>query len=769
MNVIKKMKRWSIHIQLSLGVTILLTILSGLFTYDLLLKQQQVIQSHYHQRAVSTLDALALISANNLLERNFAGLTEAVHLAENHKDFLFSMIHLPDGRILMHSDSSKIGKYLTDKRSKSYLANQKDFFTVAETDTYLDVASPIISNGKVIGFARLAIDKSEGNKASIDLIKKSVLYISVSAVIVFLFSYSLTKLISNQLTQLISLARRVENGDRNSRAILDAENEVGTLAKVFNSMLDSLQREEEQLQKSEERFDLAMKVSNDGLWDWNLESGKMYASPRCKSMLGYSDEEMQTSNDWLHIIHPDDVQAHKEAMAQYLAGEIPAYSRKHRMRHKDGHYIWIHCRGAAHKNEAGIYHRMIGIHTDITQQLKDEAEKENLYNQLRQSQKMEAVGQLTGGIAHDFNNILTGIIGFTDLGLKRKAQDEKMRAHLLHISKLANRAKELVKQMMIFSRGGDPDPKTVAVNEVVSESLTLLRPMLTNGVNVSFREDHKNPKIKIDPIQLQQIVMNLVINSRDAMKDAQGEIQISLETTECKKELCSSCLHSFEGKWVKLSVCDNGSGIDEKTLKKIFEPFFTTKPVGKGTGMGLSMVHGIVHRHKGHIVVESIPGKGTKFKMYFPEELVDQLLFEKANDEKECTIPSYKQRVLVVDDEDFIRDFTSEFLGARGFEVVTADSGKKALEMLSKDKLGFDLIISDYTMPDMDGIKLIENIRKTLPNQLVILSSGNIDVSLERDFKHLNINAILLKPYDINEAMEVISGLLSTVTRLKAA
>lgn len=775
MNLMRAMKKWPIHVQLSLGVTLLLTVLSSLFTYDLVQKQERVIQDHYQEEAISTLRALSLLSANNILERDFAGLNETVHLADNHTDFLFSMIHLPNGKILMHSDPSKIGKFLTDERSKNYLNIRKGHFTVADTNAYLDMASPIVSNNTVIGFSRVAIDKNEGIKTVHELIQKSVLYITVSVFIVFLFSYFLTKLISNQLSQLISLARKIESGERDSRASLEAENEVGTLAKVFNSMLDSLQKDEQQLQeshlklqKSEERFGLAIKISNDGLWDWDIITGEMYASPRCKEMLGYSENELMSGKNWVNIIHPDDVESHKEDMSQYLSGLKPFYSRKHRMRHKDGHYVWIFCRGAALKNDEGVFYRMVGMHTDITQELKVEAEKENLYNQLRQSQKMEAVGQLTGGIAHDFNNILAGIIGFTDLGLKRKNLDEKSLAHLFQISKLANRARELVRQMMIFSRGGDPDPKIVFISDTVDESLALLKPVLTNGIVITSPKTKLRPKIKIDQVQLQQVIMNLVINSRDAMKEAQGEINVEVNFTDCRREICSSCSHTFEGKWVELSIKDNGAGIEENVLKKIFEPFFSTKAPGKGTGMGLSMVHGIVHRHSGHIVVKSVPGKGTTFKIYFPEAQADEVV-EVETKKNICQLESSKKRVLVVDDEDFIREFTAEFLEERGIEVFTAENGKAALEIIKNDERGFDLIISDYTMPEMDGIKLIENIRKILPNQLVILSSGNIDVALERDFKHLNINAVLVKPYDIDEAMDIISGLWSSISYSRAA
>lgn len=558
MNLVSKIKSWPFHLHLSIGVTILLTIFSVVFTSDLIHKQKQMIETNYHEEAVLTLKALKLISAHRLLLRDFAGLSEAEQLVADHKDFLFSMIHLPDGKILMHSEEDKIGKYLIDPKSQSYFAKTDQSITVMESETYLDMASPIISKNYTIGFARVAIDKSPGMKIIADLKMKCVIYTIVAMLIIFSFSYAFTKLISNKLFQLISLARRVESGDRSSRAQIDSHNEVGKLASVFNSMLDSLQREEQQLQESEERFHLAIEVSNDGLWDWNLITNTVYASPRCKEMLGYSGDELMSAEQWKVLIHPDDYEAYAREFSAYLAGEIKTFSHKQRMRHKDGSYRWIFCRGPAHKDASGALVRMIGMNSDITLQLKAEEEKENLYNQLRQAQKMEAVGQLTGGIAHDFNNILTGILGFAEMGLKRKNLDEKTLAAFVQISKFSHWARELVKQMMIFSRGGDPDPKIINVSRIVEESMTMLRPVVTNGIGISASFEEENAMIKIDPVQLQQVIMNLVINARDAMKDGHGEIKLSVNIFEEKNHICSSCGHSFAGRWVELVISDNG-------------------------------------------------------------------------------------------------------------------------------------------------------------------------------------------------------------------
>jgi signal transduction histidine kinase/ActR/RegA family two-component response regulator len=486
-------------------------------------------------------------------------------------------------------------------------------------------------------------------------------------------------------------------------------------------------------------------------------------------MLGLSEGDIEPNvNGWISKLHPDDLEFAQSELRKHFEGHSALYECEHRLIHKDGHYVWTLGRGIGVRDNECKVVRIVGTQTDLTIQKNAEIEKERIYNQLRQSQKMEAIGQLTGGIAHDFNNILAGIIGFTDLGLKRPNQDEKTIGYLYQVSKLALRARDLIRQMLIFSRGGDPDPKIVDMVEVIEDSIKLIEPIVSNDFKIIKNYNDVRPSIKIDPIQLQQIVMNLAINARDAMIGSHGGINLSLKKGHFNNESCSSCGHKINGEWVQLSISDNGSGISPDSIKKIFEPFFSTKPPSKGTGMGLSMVHGIIHRHHGHIVVKSEVGKGCDFQLFFPESASKEIISIVPNELRNKEV-FLKKRILVVDDEDFIRNFVSEFLMDVGYECVEAINGKEALEIMNQDQLGFDLVITDFTMPEMTGIELIENIRKNWPNQLIILSSGNIDIALERDYKHLKIDAVMVKPYEIDEALEVIHNLLQAYDKKQVA
>lgn len=247
-------------------------------------------------------------------------------------------------------------------------------------------------------------------------------------------------------------------------------------------------------------------------------------------------------------------------------------------------------------------------------------EKERFECRLRQAHKMEAIGRLTGGVAHDFNNILTAIMGYVDLasGLADKRDDEKLIKYLKEISRASDRARGLIRQMQDYSRqGGGRQPEVVGVRSLVSEVVTLLTSILPTSISIEFCSTAEELHVLVDPVQLHQVIMNLCINARDAM-DGKGEITVGVEKCHVDDAMCCSCYTSFHGEWVTISVADSGKGIDAGVLGKIFDPFFTTKDIGQGTGMGLSVVHGIVHHYEGHICVRSTPEGVTCFELYFP-------------------------------------------------------------------------------------------------------------------------------------------------------
>lgn len=767
MTIFERFEKSSFKTQIIIGALCIQLFIISLFTFDFILKQKENLNEHLTEEASYFATTIATATTSNVLTNDGAGLLEILQRMKNYEEIDYIFIHSPDGKVISHIDQSLIGKYVADQASLFYLKNNlTNNQIVKNSKNLIDVVSPIKSKDKILAYVRVALSKEKENEILNAIIFKAIMYAIIGMAISTIFFSWIMRRISHDLEKLIILANFIQGGERKLRADENDYNEIGKLGRIINSMLDNIQ-------KSEERLELAFKGSRDGMWDWNIKTGDVYYSPRWLEMLGFENhKENQKINLWQNSVHPDDLKVAEIALKEHIDGKKATYECEHRLRHKDGHYIWTIGRGIGIRDNNGEMYRIVGTQTDITAQKNAELEKEKIYHQLQQSQKMEAIGQLTGGIAHDFNNILAGIIGFNDLAIKKTANisDEKLLGYLAHISKLSLRARELVRQMLIFSRGGDPKPVVVNMKNAIDESMLLINPLINKEIKLDYEKNKLDDSlfIKMDPTQLQQITMNLIINARDSIEKFPGEISIKLGTTSEKYIYhCESCGELFYGKFAFLKVTDSGKGMKDEVKKRIFEPFYTTKAPGKGTGMGLSMVHGIVHRHGGHLHVDSKINQGTEFAIYFP--LIDNQ--EATNEKSEAVVMNNKEtrRVLIVDDEDFVREFVRDFLEEYSFECAEAVDGEDALNKIKNDPQGFDLVLTDYTMPKLNGLKFIELLRKDLPYLPVILTSGNIDVALDKEYRHLNINGVLVKPYEVEEALRLINNVLLTSQRLKVA
>jgi PAS domain S-box-containing protein len=387
---------------------------------------------------------------------------------------------------------------------------------------------------------------------------------------------------------------------------------------------------------------------------------------------------------------------------------------------------------------------------DLTREKHLAEEKIALEKQLRQAQKIEAIGTLAGGIAHDFNNILGGIIGYTELALvnESSAEDKKTSTYLHHILTAGNRAKELVQQILRFSRRDESSLSNIRITPVLEESIKLLRSTLpaTIAIEHHFRADLD--RITGDSTQIHQIIMNLCTNAYHAMRPVGGRLTVSLQNILLKQPKAFMSLKIPPGEYVQLSVADTGHGIAPHVIERIFEPYFTTKKINEGTGLGLSVILGIVRKHHGLIEVASKPGEGTRFDIFFP--LVHARIPERRT--LEDTTPQGKgEQVLVVDDEQFCRDVIKDSLEHLGYRVNVQESSRKALETFRQTPGIFDLMVTDQTMPELTGVQLIEAVRqynKTIP---VILCTGFSETVTEQSARHYGINKFIMKPVNIKD------------------
>ena len=383
--------------------------------------------------------------------------------------------------------------------------------------------------------------------------------------------------------------------------------------------------------------------------------------------------------------------------------------------------------------------------------------------QLRQSQKMEALGHLTGGIAHDFNNLLTSIMGYVALAAERVTGAEpKLANYLDQATSSCLRARDLIQQMLTFSRGGRGDPQVIALAPRIGEALRLLRASLPATIAMCMELDDDAPPVLLDPVQLEQVLMNLVINARDAMRSS-GELRVTLRPAAAAA-VCTSCRTPFGGDWVELAVADTGPGIPLDVQERMFEPFFTTKDAGHGSGMGLSTVHGIVHRHGGHVLVDTAPGRGAAFRMLFPAAERKAMVSGETVREIVQRAALFG-RIAVVDDEPAVADFMQELLARWGLAVTAFADGAAALRAL-EEGAAFDLVISDQTMPGMTGIAFAHAAHASNPGLPIVLYTGHADAIDAAELDRAGIRTLLAKPVDPQALLAVLREHLEESARV---
>ena len=384
-------------------------------------------------------------------------------------------------------------------------------------------------------------------------------------------------------------------------------------------------------------------------------------------------------------------------------------------------------------------------------------EKDSLHHQLLQAQKMEAVGILSGGIAHDFNNLLQVIQGYSDLALFEVQEGQKGYRELKEIKKAAQRSAELTRGLLTFSRRIESKLRPMNVNREIRQVGKMLRRTIPRMIDIQISLEEEIRTISGDPSQLQQVLMNLALNARDAMPKG-GTLAIGTQNMALDEEYCRKHLRTKPGDYVLISVSDNGSGMDKRTMDRIFDPFFTTKEVTKGTGLGLSIAYGIIKSHRGHILCYSELGQGTTFKIYLPA------IAEKSADSSvtpETALPRGRaELVLIVDDEDRIRDVAQEILSSFGYETLTASNGKEAVEVYRKKGDQIDLVILDLIMPEMDGKQCLVDILQQNPSAKVLVASGyTTDGQLEQ-VKRLGATATISKPYETRQLLDLVRDTL---------
>ncbi|MGH9377710.1 MAG: PAS domain S-box protein [Terriglobia bacterium] len=521
-------------------------------------------------------------------------------------------------------------------------------------------------------------------------------------------------LLDRQTVSSLEIELRRRNGEPfwalASASVLDHGKEAlieGTLIEITE-----WKRAEEAVRQSENRFKALVENSADAISLVDATGKVILSSHAVSPIFGYALEERVGKNIF-ELIHPDDQRQVLPAFAELLQNPSGSVTTQVRYRHKDGTWRWIEALGTNMLEDPSVRAVVINY--------RDVTERRLLLQQLFQAQKMEAVGQLAGGVAHDFNNLLTAILGYSDMVLEKLPRNSAARRYTTEIRKAGERAASLTRQLLAFSRLQMMSPQVIDLNAVIEELSKMLHRLIGENVTLSIIPGGDPGRIKADPTQIEQVIMNLAVNARDALPDG-GKLSIETTNVILDETVTAEGVRVKAGPYVLMEVSDSGTGMDNATKARIFEPFFTTKEKGKGTGLGLSTVYGIVKQSGGYIWVSSELGHGTTFKIYLPA-VEEDLSVQKPQGVHERKHMG-SETVMVVEDEDSVRILLGKLLRNMGYHVLEASLAEEALELSKKYGKAIHLMLTDIAMPGMNGQELARLVKGPHPETNVLFMTG---------------------------------------------
>ncbi|MDT8311516.1 MAG: PAS domain-containing protein, partial [Methylophaga sp.] len=534
----------------------------------------------------------------------------------------------------------------------------------------------------------------------------------------------------------------------------DVRDENGTVIAVEGYITDITRQKsvDALVRQSEQRFQILSKATNDAIWDWDIQADTLWWNDGFALLFGYGQEEIEPTIDfWAQHIHPDERDKIVKSLDSAVAKKASSWHANYRFVRKDGSIAQVMDRGyVIYDDNSGAAVRMVGSVTDITERLA-------LEEQLRQSQRLEAVGQLTGGVAHDFNNLLTVIIGNVDIIHQSLPEDSKLRSLAGMIEEAANRGAELTSSLLSFARRQPLDPKNININDLLANLKTLLSRALGEEIQCEYEFSSDLWPAQVDPGLLENALLNLVLNARDAMPHG-GQLVIETQNVHINEDYAQR--HEIiAGDYVRVAISDSGHGIASEQIDKVFEPFYTTKTKEKGTGLGLAMVYGFIKQSFGHVNIYSEVGEGTTIRLYLPRAIDAADPLPAADGRKK--LPSGNEIILVVEDDALVRDYVVSQLQLFGYQVHAAVDGPSALSLINQG-IAVDLLFTDVVMPNgISGRELADTAQQLRPGLQVLFTSGYTENSIVHHGRLDSGVLLLSKPYNRDELARKIRQALS--------
>jgi PAS domain S-box-containing protein len=647
---------------------------------------------------------------------------------------------------------------VTDARGKPFAslhaeAARKARFDAAGTEGAVTpdeavyrVSSPVSYGGRTIGRLHAGLSLAPV-RADIQKMRSTI---AAGSALIFLLGLAaaigIGTVVTRPLAQMVETSREIAHGQWHLRAPIASRDEAGQLAVSFNQMLDAFdvarrdleelnrnlegrvaertheletenqerRRGEQALGRANERFALAAAAVNGAIYDWDMLADQVLWTEGLTRVFGYSLEEVPETVEWWSArIHAED-RPHVEEELRHATGQARDFFGEYRFRGKDDGYFHVLDRGRILRDEAGRPVRMVGIIENVT-------EIKRLQEEFRQSQKMEAVGRLAGGVAHDFNNLLTTILGYSHLMLGHLGEDAPERLEMEEIRKAGERAAALTQQLLAFSRKQVIEPRVLDVNAVVANMEKMLRRLIGEDIALETHLDSSAARIRADKSQLEQVILNVAVNSRDAMPRG-GRFTIRTSPATLDEPFVRQHLGARAGRYTAIVLSDTGSGMDAATLSRIFEPFFTTKETGRGTGLGMATVYGIVKQSEGYVWVDSKPGAGTRVWIYLPE--AQETAADISEDAVTLPLPRGSEIVLLVEDEEAVRSLVRGLLRSHGYVVLEASDAGEALRISNDFDGPIHLLLTDVVMPEVSGRELADRLHETRQETRLLYMSG---------------------------------------------
>ncbi len=641
------------------------------------------------------------------------------------------------------------GLYLLDHNKQIIFS--KD---VTTTKTILIEKDLVHESGRLVGYLKIRFKDTSWENQRKDMLLSSLFMMLGTLLASMLFiNILLTRHLSKPLADLQQDMKLLAEGNFKESNLVGQKAEIQNIIDSFNTLVVSLNDRDKALYEANKIINRSPAVA----FSWKYEEGwpVNFTSHNVVDLTGYSHTDFTTKKiTFPELVHPNDLQKlTQEITTACKEGQPQRFTPSpYRLITKKGDIKWVKGVGDICRDPKGTISHLEGILYDISEEVQ-------LEKQLQQAQKMEAIGTMAGGIAHDFNNLLSVILGYTELAQEDAPPKSKYSDDLDKVLTAGHRAKELVAQILAFSRKDKIKRIPIQIQSLIKETLKMLRLTIPSTIKIEDEIDPECGIVIVDPTQINQILINLCTNASQAMEMTGGLLKISLNNTRVTSSNTPLGTSLKGGQYVELIVSDTGTGIHPSHINKIFDPYFTTKGIGKGTGLGLAIIHGIIGSYGGVITVDSKPGNGTTFHVYFPVVAEEEQPQPPEPEPETTTLGT--GNILFVDDEEMLAEMGKEMLERLGYHVTMCQSSLEALTTFQNNPQDFDVVITDQTMPDMTGFDLARRILQIRPDIPIILCTGYSNIVDEKSAKVLGIKEFAIKPL----TKTTIAGLLKKVLK----